>query len=335
MGKIIECAFNLFKEGRKYTGHHRNYILESAIKTCYAPQTREKMGLREAVGYLGHGRRELARKLSLSEVEAIKLPDGSTILTENIPSNVTVAFEVAKDGTVTHSQEILETAPGRVVDGLNSSRVGGFSWACGGFDGGVGGGTKVTDFHGFDYVMNPGFSANRGYILESAGDADFVLESVAKITGMPEKEAEKWLRHWVSSSILENALLKENTMDIAAEADALAEELEEQGRLLESANSRIISMESTAARRKAVILEAAQKSVVVVPEEVLQAMMGLADENDFGKVVSFFENARRVNTSTLPLGGKEEKPRVDKGVATRTAPEYGTAAYADTLTEKF
>ena len=57
MGQIIECSFNLFKEGRQYTGHHRQYVLESALKTCNAPETREKIKLREALGYLGHGRR--------------------------------------------------------------------------------------------------------------------------------------------------------------------------------------------------------------------------------------------------------------------------------------
>ena len=194
---VIKCKFNLFQEGRTYTGHHRNYILESARKVCYDPATRESLSLREKLGYLDHGRRILAGKLQLGEVETVKLPDGTSMVVENIPSNVTTFFEINENGDVEHHQELLlENAPGRVVAGLNKNQVGGFSWACGGADGGSAGATRMRSFHGFDYVLNPGFSANRGYILEDA-DAptrDMILESLCQIGALQENEADHILR---------------------------------------------------------------------------------------------------------------------------------------------
>lgn len=47
--------------------------------------------------------------MNLGEVEAVKLPDGGAAIVSNIPSNVPTAFDVAEDGTVTHTQEILNT----------------------------------------------------------------------------------------------------------------------------------------------------------------------------------------------------------------------------------
>lgn len=331
MAQPIKCTFNLFQEGRTYTGHHRNYILENAIKVCYDPSTREKIRLREALGYLGHGRRELSGRLALPEVGAIKLPDGSAVITENVPANVTTQFEVHKDGTVEHTQEILETAPGKIVSGLNASRVGGFSWACGGFDGGVGGKTKLTDFHGFDYVMNPGFAANRGYILESASraDNDMILENIVKTTGLAEKEAEKWLKHWTATAIMENAVLQDRLEEQAILEDALREQVETQTQQLERVQRQLKLAESVEQHRRKMIMEAAQKSVVAVPGHVLESMLALANEDDFYKLTAFFESAGRVDLSTLPLPGQAREQRVISAPAKeKTAPEYGSAAAA-------
>ena len=39
-----------------------------------------------------------------------------------------------------------------------------------GVNGGRGKPTRLSGFSGFDYVLNSGFSSNRGYILEGAAD---------------------------------------------------------------------------------------------------------------------------------------------------------------------
>jgi len=330
MGQIIKCNFNLFQEGRKYTGHHRTYILESAIKTCYAPETREGLKLREKLGYFGHGRREMARKVAIAEVEPIKLPDGSTILTENIPSNVTVGFEVDKNGNVDHSQELLDTEPGKVVAGLNASKVGGFSWACGGSDGGSIGATRLTTFQGFDYVMNPGFSMNRGYILESAdgATADLILENICKATGLDDKGAENVLRQWVASSVLENASLQDQLEQAAIYEDALREDLETRERGLRQTTESLTSLQKAAEKRKALIMECASKSIVVVPQKVLDAMIGMADASDFDKLVGYFESASRVDLKGLPIGEHTPRTVKSKPTANREDAEFGSAGSA-------
>lgn len=327
MGEIIKCNFNLFNEGRKYTGHHRNYILESAIKVCRAPETREGIRLREKLGYLGHGRREIARKLQLSEIEPVKLPDGSTIIVENIPSNITVFFEVNKDGNVEHHQEILDTAPGKVVAGLNSSKVGGFSWACGGVDGGVVGATRITNFHGFDYVMNPGFADNRGYILENADGKDMILESICK-AGMTDADAERYLNSWVASAQLRAIELEDQLEQAAIYEDAIREELEGKNSEIATMRKALDDEASAQAARKKLILECAGKSLVVVPGKVVDAMLSMSCEADFYEIISFFESASRVQTDTLPLPGQEckNRPKLPPHYHPSDADEYGKAS---------
>ena len=179
----LNCSFSLLDEGRQYTGNHRKYIIENAREICNSPATKEKIRLREALGFYGHGRRILAGKMNIGEVEAVTLPDGGKAIVSNIPSNVTVAFDVSPEGVVSHSQEVLDTETGKSVSTLHASRVGGFSWACPGVDGGRGKPTRLSGFSGFDYVLNSGFSSNRGYILEGAADTagkeQMILECLA------------------------------------------------------------------------------------------------------------------------------------------------------------
>ena len=107
MGKGIECRFNLLQEGRQYTGHHRKYVIDNARAVCYAPATREGIRLREKLGYLGHGRRQMAGKVAIAESERVQMPDGSFAVIDNVPACVTTAFEIDEQGNVSHTQELL------------------------------------------------------------------------------------------------------------------------------------------------------------------------------------------------------------------------------------
>jgi hypothetical protein len=327
-----ECTFNIFIEGRKYTGHHRKYVLESAMAMVNSPTTAEGIRLREKLGYFGHGRREMARKVAIAEVEIIKGVDGKPFVMENVPSNVTLALSMDKDGTVKHTQEFLiNTEPGRVAMGCDKSRVGGFSWACGGVDGGAMLGTRINSFEGFDYVMNPGFSANRGYILESAtAEArGLILESICRTAGITDKQAEGYLNYWAATEHGRIAELEEKVEQAAIYEAALSENLDR-------ANARIIDLSKNAdaghkeAERRQIITEAAKTSVIVVPGAVLESIISMAGPSDFQNIVGFFESARRVNLSGLPVGGARQ-PEVVRGRFMRKEVEFGTAEAAADL----
>lgn len=332
MGQIIKCNFNLFHEGRKYTGHHRNYILESARKTCYAPETREKLRLREAFGYFGHGRRQIARKLQLEEVESVKLPDGSVVILENIPSNITTFFEVNQNGDVEHHQEILEdTKPGQIVAGLHKNKVGGFSWAMNGRDGGALGKTSVEEFYGFDYVLNPGFATNRGYLLESSDNGvtrDIILESVCQASGLDDKTAEAYLNSWIASSEIHNQELLERLEEAAIYEDSLREAVETKGGEIVHLKGLVDKFNDAEKRRAEIITESAKKSIIVVPDKVVDALLNMADENDFNTLIGFFESASRVDLNGLPLPKNLQKGAAKGPNGENTPPEYGTAEAA-------
>lgn len=304
MSEIIECSFSLFNEGRKYTGHHRKYILENAKQICYSPATREKIALNEALGYFGHGRREIAGKVRISEVEKI-MENGKALIVENVPSNVTVAFDVLDDGTVKHKQRILESAPGQIVAGLNKSKVGGFSWACAGSDGGRKGATVLTSFEGFDYVMNPGFSSNRGYVLENAtAEArDMILESICQI-GVEDKEAEMILENWIASAQWKALDLENKLADAELYSADMCETLDRLKTEVSQAQETISIFENAEESRKKLVTESCGKYHIVIPVEVADAMVSMSNEADFRKVVGFFESAYTAELAALPIGKK-------------------------------
>ena len=334
----ISCSFSLFDDGRQYTGNHRKYLVTNAREICYSATTRERLALREAYGYYGHGRRILAGRMKIGEVEAVTLPDGGTAIISNIPSNVTIAFDVAEDGTVTHTQEILSTETGQIVKGLHDSRVGGFSWACPGTDCGSKGVTHLSGFAGMDYVLSPGFSANRGYVLESADGADQgILESVAA-TLKDDAKAEQYVRGWTRDyqariAQLENELfrLESNGAEMAAEQGAL----------------KGIAEEAAAAREKAVQESNALKSAVAdamkalndalpifIPEDAMHAMLN----GDFSRAKAIFESASRIDFGQYPLSQiKLNSTNVaPQPVVPQNGPDYGSPGYGEGLfTEKY
>ena len=299
--KVLECSFSLLNEGRKYSGQHRKYIINNAREVCYAPETRERIKLREALGYYGHGRRILCQKMNLQEVDVITLPDGTQAMVSNIPSNVTVSFDVDEDGTVRHKQEILDTETGKIVASLNASKVGGFSWACPAEDGGSTKATHLTGFSGFDYVLQPGFSNNRGYVLENARNMEqMILESVAAVV-KDDKRAAQMVAGWKLADKstydqLENAIFESESKLFA---------MQDENKQLKEFYTQAVN-DRDAARSEAqhvkdnfkYVLESIQKAMpFVVPESVMHAML----EGDFDRAKVIFENAGRIDYSQYPL----------------------------------
>jgi hypothetical protein len=269
----------------------------------------------------------MAGKVRIGEVEKIKAPDGSMMVVENVPSNVTTFFEIDKDGNVDHHQEILfENTPGKVVSGLNKSKVGGFSWAMGGSDGGAHGATRVDSFEGFDYVMNPGFSANRGYVLESAGTKDLIMESICK-TGIEDKLAEKYIESW-TASVHDYVYELEERL---ASAEIFESAMMEKNEILDN---QVKELEGQIKDRQALIAECANGHAIVIPDEVTEALISMASEEDFNTLVGFFESAKKAELSRYPLPGNgQEKIFVNQHQAIEP-PEYGQAAAAVDFEEK-
>lgn len=309
-------------------------MIENAREICYSPATRELIKNREALGYYGHGRRILAGKMNLGEVDVIKLPDGTQAMVSNVPSNVTTKFEISADGTVSHSQEILDSETGRIVSGLNASRVGGFSWACPGKDGGRTSTTKLTGFAGFDYVLQPGFNANRAYVLEAA-QGDALLESIASIV-KDDKLAEQYVAGWRLTdqidlenrlSILENAMFEEEQKYFELEEQKKNVEAELTKAVLESTENANLA-KATQERFEGALKLIAANAPYVIPEDVQHAMM----EGDFDRARVLFESAKHIDYSQLPLPGTKFKSvPVDLPSKMYEEPEPGTAEYGLTL----
>ena len=295
MGKRIQSTFNLFQHGRKYSGVQRNYILESAQKASLSPAVQERIELREAYGYLGHGRRQFARRMQLREFEPIKLPDGSTIIVENIPACVTVDLKVEDNGDINFTQEILDTDQGKAVTALFESKVGGWSWACDGKDGGALGATTVTDFFGFDYVLQPGYPSNRG-ILESAGGAskEAILESICE-QGLDAERADELVQQWVASTFLHNEELLNRLENAAIYEDALRQDVARQLGEIGELSETLEKFENAEKLRTRLLKRAAEKSVIAVPDEILEAVISPKSEEDLQKVVGYFEGVSHVD----------------------------------------
>lgn len=329
--ETISCQFNLFNEGRVYTGNHRKYVLESALDAANSPATKEKIAQHEALGYYGHGRRVLANKLSIGEVEAVKLPDGTTVIMDVVPSNRTTAFEVCQDGTVKHTQEILETEPGKIVSAMNASRVGGFSWACPGRDGGRSGATHITGFAGFDYVKNPGFAHNRGYVLESA-DADvteqMILESVAAVVH-DDVKAEMYVRGWLSDAQARAMILEDSLFQAEAVQAELRAQLQGRERdfadLDAKAKAALTAKDNAEGSAKALVRFLTESVPFFIPEDAMHKML----EGDFTRAKAIFESASKVDFSLYPLGGSRGSvSQVKPHAEVAKTPEYGDAGLA-------
>lgn len=306
MTEQVTLSFNIFDYGRSAEGNFRKYDVDNVRQVLESAKTRERIKLREATGYLGHGRRQIAGKLDLGEVETVQTPSGSIVL-ENVPACVTTDVAIDDDGTVHHTQDVLSTDPGKVVQALMESKVGGFSWAAGGRDGKRNSATRLNSFHGFDYVMTPGYAKNRSYqILESAGQVEDEREQIfeaMRSCGLDEEKARLYTDTFTSPYL--------------AAADAAEREAEamETTHILES---RLAELEAeleqarqAGDKRKDKLIQWAGDHHVAVPGHVLEAVK----EGDFEAERAFFESVARLDrtkVNTLPLGGDLEPPEVKR-----------------------
>lgn len=137
-------TYNLADRGRKYRGKERNFHLQRMAESINSPKTQERVRHRDMLGYYGHWPR-IRFGMYPSEGDQTKAVE---------PALVTTLLTACADGTIQHQAEFLQTRPGQIAAQLFNSRTGGFSSAID---------ENMPEFFGFDYVLEPNYSTNRGY----------------------------------------------------------------------------------------------------------------------------------------------------------------------------
>lgn len=151
--KVI--TYNLKDRGRQYRGKNRNFDISAICDAINGPACQERVKSRDMLGYYGHWPRI---KFGMNPAEG-GLEAGRPSLVE--PALVTTFLRAHPDGTIEHQAEFLNNDPGQVAAKLYAGRVGGFSSAIG---------QNPPEFFGFDYVLEPNYSTNRGYTLDDVND---------------------------------------------------------------------------------------------------------------------------------------------------------------------
>lgn len=154
--------YNLKDRGRRYRGKERNFNIAQIAAAINSPETQERVKNRDMHGFYGHWPRV---KFGMIPNEGVM--DGQDTAPRVIPAFITTYLQAFPDGTVEHRAEFIDTEPGQVAAKLHASKVGGFSSAIDEMN---------PRFFGFDYVLEPNFSTNRGYSLDSA--AGMTLDDV-------------------------------------------------------------------------------------------------------------------------------------------------------------
>jgi len=180
--------FNVKDRGRRFRGQDRNFDTAALAALINGGEVQERVKHGDMLGYYGHWPRV---RFGLNVQEGMVVAGKSVHLE---PAIRTTAIRAYPDGTIEHESEFLDTAPGRLAARLYASKVGGFSSA---INAPRRGSMQVPqDFEGFDFVLEPNFTANRGYALDSAGnridpegldEADqMVLDEVGQYTALVE-----------------------------------------------------------------------------------------------------------------------------------------------------
>lgn len=171
--------FNVKERGRKHLGQDRCFDTAVLAQLVNSPAVQERVALGDLHGFYGHWPRT---KFGMEPMEGGVI-GGKHVALE--PAVRTVYLKGFPDGTIEHEQEFLDSVPGRLAERLFKSKAGGFSSAIVAPKRGA---SQVPQsFHGFDYVLEPNFTVNRGYALDGVGLSDedcAVLDEVAQYNSL-------------------------------------------------------------------------------------------------------------------------------------------------------
>ncbi len=312
--RTVTDRFSLVDNIRKHTPHNgRNYLMSAIRATINSPEVQERINLGEMFGYYSHTNRALYHKetgsLDLPEVCYVTI-DGKPVMLKNVPSNRTLEISIDDDGIIEHTQEILDTDPGHIVDGMERSMAGGWSWATGGSDAAL---SRVSSFHGFDYVTTPNYiSLNRKAAMLESADAHALRLAELLKSGYSEQGAADILKHFeqmqshelMIESVQRNMYLQSDLLIMQGRMMELEEEAKQQKADLDEAQA--------VRQRRAAMLETAIKTLpVFLTEEQKMAMLSMSSEDDLKTVEAMFESIATGHISSLPLnnsGRREAAP---------------------------
>ncbi|NDI85085.1 hypothetical protein [Undibacterium crateris] len=195
--------YNLKDRGRKFRGKERNFDIPAIVRAINSGATQEKVKHRDMFGYYGHWPRI---KFGLNPAEG-GIVDGRHVSIE--PAMVTIHLKAYDDGTIEHEAEFLDTNSGNLAQRLFARKTGGFSSAID---------ELKPEFYGFDYVLEPNFTTNRGYelSLDSVGSSGMTLDDIGNFV------ADEYNRQLIGVLKLLDSLNNEhaNALDIVAKLTA-------------------------------------------------------------------------------------------------------------------
>ncbi len=162
-------TYNVNDRGRQARGVDRHFDCAVLASIINGPSVQEKVRLGDMFGYFGHWPRI---KFGMEPQEG-GVVDGVAVSIE--PALRTIKLSADEHGNVTHRVEFLDTAEGHKAQALFQSKAGGFSSAIDA----VPGSTPMIPkgFYGFDYVLEPNYTTNRGHraVLDAVAGRDAEL----------------------------------------------------------------------------------------------------------------------------------------------------------------
>lgn len=169
-------TYNVRERGRQHRGAERNFDTVTLARLINSGSVQERVKNRDMHGYYGHWPRLI---FGMNPVEG-GIHEGRQVTLE--PALTMLSVSASDDGTITYEVEFNANPPGRVAHRLWQSKRGGFSSA---IDAVERNGVHVPiAFYGVDYVYEPNYTTNRGYVLDSVaaveeGDRVALLDCVA------------------------------------------------------------------------------------------------------------------------------------------------------------
>jgi hypothetical protein len=159
--KTERIRYNVSERGRQHRGTDRRFDLRALQGLVNGGEVQERVKNRDMHGYYGHWQRmTFGMKTGLIPPETVVV-DGKVVNIE--PAFITTYLRADSDGNIEHEAEFLDNASGKIAARLFGSKTGGFSSAMKTVPRGNLGVPMI--FAGFDYVLEPNYTTNRGYEL--------------------------------------------------------------------------------------------------------------------------------------------------------------------------